>query len=259
MPRHASTQRDHHRCTVPVSSRAVDFPAGHIRPLHHHSAAQLIYAVDGVMVISSEAGQWIVPPTQAIWMPAYMAHTVRMVNAVTMRTLYIQPDAASGLPDRCHTVAISDLLRQLILSAMNITGEYTADSRDGRLMGLLLDELNFLPVLPLHLPLPTHPYLAEICKQIRDAPDDKRTLREWAQVVGVDPKTVQRTFAQQVGMTFGQWRQQARLLMALERLATGQSVLDVALSMGYDSPSAFTAMFKKQLGVVPSEYFRLSE
>jgi AraC-like DNA-binding protein/mannose-6-phosphate isomerase-like protein (cupin superfamily) len=259
MRRHTSTQRDHHRLTVPVSGWAVNFPAGHIRPLHHHSAAQLIYAVDGVMVVSSETGQWVVPPTQAIWMPAYTAHTVRMVNAVTMRTLYIQPDAATGLPDRCHTVAISELLRQLILNAMDITSEYTADSRDGRLMGLLLDELNFLPVLPLHLPLPTHQYLVEICQQILDTPDDKRTLREWAQVVGVDPKTVQRTFSQQVGLTFGQWRKQARLLMALERLATGQSVLDVALSMGYDSPSAFTAMFKKQLGVVPSEYFRTGE
>jgi AraC-like DNA-binding protein len=259
MPRRPSTQRDHHYDTVPVSSRAVDFPAGDIRPLHHHSVAQLIYAVDGVMVVSSSAGQWVVPPTQGIWMPAYMAHTVRMVNAVTMRTLYIQPDAAAGLPDRCHTVAISGLLRQLILSAMDITGEYTADSRDGRLMALLLDELNFLPVLPLHLPLPTHPYLAEICQQILNAPDDKRTLAEWAQVVGVNAKTVQRTFTQQIGMTFGQGRQQARLLMALEQLATGRGILDVALSMGYESPSAFTAMFKKQLGVVPSEYFRLSE
>lgn len=211
------------------------------------------------MVVSSAAGQWVVPPTQAIWMPAYTAHTVRMVNAVAMRTLYIQPDAASGLPERCHTVAVSDLLRQLILSAMDITGDYTTDSRDGRLIGLLLDELNFLPVLPLHLPLPTHPYLVEICQRILDAPDDKRTLRDWAQVVGVNPKTVQRTFAQQVSMTFGQWRQQTRLLMALERLATGQNVLDVALSMGYDSPSAFTSMFRKQLGVVPSEYFRIGE
>ena len=75
-------------------------------------------------------------------MPAYTAHTVRMVNAVTMRTLYVQPHAATGLPDRCHTVAISDLLRQLILCAMDVTGEYAADSRDGRLMGLILDELN---------------------------------------------------------------------------------------------------------------------
>jgi AraC-like DNA-binding protein len=259
MPRTPSAQRNHHRDTVPVSSRAVDFPAGDVRPLHHHSVAQLIYAVDGVMVVSSEIGQWIVPPTRGIWMPAFTAHTVRMVNAVSMRTLYIQPDAARGLPERCHTVAISDLLRQLILSAMSVAGEYMADSRDGRLMGLILDELNFLPVLPLHLPLPAHPYLRAICRQLREAPDDKRTLDEWAQTVGVDAKTIQRSFARQTGMTFGKWRQQARLLMALERLASGERILDVALGLGYDSPSAFTAMFRKQLGVVPSEYFRIYE
>jgi AraC-like DNA-binding protein len=57
-------------------------------------------------------------------------------------------------------------------------------------------------------------------------------------------------------MTFGQWRQQARLLHALERLALGDKVVDVALSLGYDSPSAFATMFKRQFGETPSAFFR---
>ncbi|RKP57654.1 AraC family transcriptional regulator [Pararobbsia silviterrae] len=252
----ASPLRDHHRPAMPVSARAVDFPAGNIRPLHHHTTAQLIYAVDGVMVVSTHAGQRVVAPTQGFWMPALTDHTIRMVTPVSMRTLYIQADAVAGLPERCHTVAIPALLRHLILSAMAVTGDYGPDSRDGRLMGLILDELRFSPVLPVHLPLPADPRARTICEAIRAEPESKRTLSSWAEAIGVDVKTIQRVFAQQTGLTFGQWRQQARLLIALERLAAGERIVDVALSLGYDSPSAFAAVFKKRLGVVPSAYFR---
>jgi len=240
---------------MPVSSRFVNYPGGYITPLHRHTLAQLIYAVEGVMVVSSDVGQWIVPPTRGIWMPALTDHTVRMVGAVAMRSLYIEPDAIADLPQHCRTVVISDLLRQLILSAMTVSGDYATDSRGGRLMRLILDELIFLPVLPLHLPRPNHPYLQPICQQISDLPDDNKTLIEWAAIIGVNAKTLQRLFAQETGMTFGRWRQQARLLIALERLAMGERILDVALNLGYDSPSAFAAMFKKHLGVAPSEYF----
>ncbi|MNT43607.1 Regulatory protein SoxS [compost metagenome] len=72
----------------------------------------------------------------------------------------------------------------------------------------------------------------------------------------MDPKTIQRRFARETGMTFGQWRQQARLLAALERLAAGAKVVDVALDMGYGSPSAFATMFRRQFGVPPSAFFR---
>lgn len=227
--------------------------------MHHHTLAQLIYAAEGVIVVCSDMGQWVVPSSRGIWMPALTDHTVRMVSAATMWSLYIQPDALLDLPQHCRTVAISDLLRQLISSATTVSGDYKADSRDGRLMRLILDEFVFLPVLPLHLPRPSHPYLRPICQQISDIPDDNKTLIEWAAIIGVNAKTLQRLFAQETGMTFGRWRQQARLLIALERLAMGERILDVALNLGYDSPSAFAAMFKKHLGVAPSEYFRASD
>ena len=95
-------------------------------------------------------------------------------------------------------------------------------------------------------------------QQIRlaEEPGDAATLADWATELGVDAKTIQRRFARETGMTFGQWRQQARLLHALERLALGDRVVDVALALGYDSPSAFATMFKRQFGETPSAYFR---
>jgi AraC-like DNA-binding protein len=55
-------------------------------------------------------------------------------------------------------------------------------------------------------------------------------------------------------MNFGKWRQQLRLLHALQLLASGEKVTAAALEAGYNSPSAFIAMFRKQLGTTPTRY-----
>jgi AraC-like DNA-binding protein/quercetin dioxygenase-like cupin family protein len=243
--------------TLPVVAGVpVNYPADHVIAPHHHNKNQLLCAVHGVMVVSSESGQWIVPPTRGIWMPAGKTHWLRCVGELHMRSLYIHPDAAPGLPVEPLAVGISPLLRELILAATQITAPYAADSRNGRLMRLLIDEIAILPILPLHLPQPTEPRIRRICAAIAAAPDDTSTLSQWAERLRIDAKTVQRLFARETGMTFGQWRQQARLLMALEQLATGAKVVDVALNLGYDSPSAFATMFKRQFGQTPSTFFR---
>src|SRR5690606_14615631 len=139
-------------------------------------------------------------------------------------------------------------------SAMDVRVPYRPDSRDGRLMQLLLDELRVLPVLPLHLPMPTDRRVATICESLQRRPEDASTLADWAARLQVHAKTVQRLFVAQTGMTFGQWRQQVRLLRALELLAAGEKVIDIALSLGYESPGAFATMFRKHFGCKPSRF-----
>ena len=241
--------------TAPVSCRATDYAAGWNVPAHAHDKHQLIHAVHGVMVVRSESGQWVVPPTRGIWMPAGMVHAIRCIGVVHMRSIYVRQDAAPKLPTESCAVAVSPLLRELIKAAVEVRPPYTPASRDGRLMRLLLDDLRTLPVLPLHLPMPSDPRLSLICSRLQQRPDDNSTLSDWAAHLRVDVKTIQRLFASQTGMTFGQWRQQARLLQALELLATGEKVLDIALALGYESPSAFTTMFRRQFGQTPSQFF----
>ncbi|MDM0072535.1 helix-turn-helix transcriptional regulator [Variovorax sp. J31P207] len=244
------------RNPAPVSCKAADYPAGHLIAPHAHAKSQLIYAVHGVMVVSAGEGRWIVPPTRGIWMPAGWLHAIRCIGEVRMRSIYVRPEAAPHLPDQSRAVGISALLRELIQAAVEVPPDYVPNSRDGRLMRLLLDELHALPVLPLHLPQPVDPRLKQICSHLLAAPHDGATLGDWARRLAVDAKTLQRLFARETGMTFGKWRQQARLLHGLERLATGDKVLDVALALGYDSPSAFATMFRRQFGLPPSEFFR---
>lgn len=248
----AEVDRDHQL----VRCRASDYPAGAVIGDHSHEKHQLIYAVHGVMGVAAEGGQWIVPPTRGIWVPAGMTHSIRCIGVVHMRSVFVRPGAATNLAATSQAVGISPLLRELIQAAADVPVPYAANSRDGRLMRLLLDELRALPVLPLYLPQPADPRLQRICARLQQRPDDPSTLGDWAASLRIDVKTIQRLFARDTGMTFGQWRQQARLLHGLERLAGGEKVVEVALALGYDSPSAFATMFKRQFGQTPSQFFR---
>ncbi|MEC5388210.1 helix-turn-helix transcriptional regulator [Uliginosibacterium sp. H3] len=244
------------RTEMPVTALAADYLPDHETPRHDHPNIQLIHAVRGVMVVSTQIGQWIVPPSRGLWMPAGVEHSIRMVGKVEMRTAFIRPDAAPGLPTQCAVLGVSPLLRELLLAAVEVPLPYHADSRHGRLMRFLLDEVQQMPSLPLSLPRPEDPRLQRICETITQTPDDQSTAGEWAVRLKVDPKTIHRLFLRETGMTFGQWRQQARLLAALEHLAGGARVVDVALELGYNSPTAFATMFKRQFGVAPSSFFQ---
>jgi AraC-like DNA-binding protein len=243
------------RTEMPVTALAADYLPDHETPRHDHPHIQLIHAVRGVMVVSTQIGQWIVPPTRGLWMPAGVEHSIRMVGKVEMRTAFIRPDAAPDLLTQCAVLGVSPLLRELILAAVEVPLPYELESRHGRLMRLLLDEVQQMPSLPLSLPRPEDPRLQTICETITQTPDDQSTAGDWAERLKVDPKTIHRLFLRETGMTFGQWRQQARLLAAMEHLASGARIVDVALELGYNSPTAFATMFKRQFGVAPSSFF----
>lgn len=247
--------REIEQAASPVTGRATDYPAGWFIEPHAHSKHQLIYAVRGVMVVQADVGHWVVPPTRAIWMRAGMTHAIRCSGEVHMRSLLVAVDAAPRLLDETQAVGISPLLRELIRVAMDVPQPYVPGTRDGRVMRLILDEVRALPVLPLHLQMPADARLLQICTALQAQLDDGSTMADWAGRLAVDVKTIQRLFVKETGLTFGQWRQQARLLRALELLAAGEKVIDVALALGYDSPSAFATMFRRQFGQTPSQFF----
>jgi AraC-like DNA-binding protein len=240
---------------APALALSTDYPNGFCVPWHSHARAQLLYAVSGVMVVGTATGHWVAPPNRAIWLPADTPHWTRMAGQVRVRTLYLAADAARGLPEQCGVQAVSPLLRELIIAAMALPDQLIPDSRNARLLALLLDELRLEPTLPLNLPQARDARLRLICDDILAHPDQAHSAADWGARLGIDPKTVQRLFLRDTGMTFGRWREQARLLLALQRLAQGERVLDVALDHGYSNPSAFAAMFKKHFGVTPSGFF----
>ena len=164
-------------------------------------------------------------------------------------------DAAARLAPTVRVLAVSPLLRELILRACALPLSYDEAGPAGRLMTLILDEIAALPTVALDLPLPRDARLGRICRALSAEPGATHTLSDWGREAGASPRTLARLFVKETGLTFAAWRQQARLLAATAMLGAGEPITRIALDLGYESPSAFTAMFKRALGAPPSHYF----
>ncbi len=239
----------------PVIVHAQDYPAGWQTDVHWHARSQLAYASAGIMTVETEQGMWVVPPQRAVWIPSGVRHDVTSSGQLAMRSVYIEPDTVSWLPATCCVINITPLLRELIARAAELPQRYALGGQEERIMRLILDEIRVLSIAPLHLPEPSDQRLRRIAAMLKRQPDDRRTLEAWGRTVGASSRTLARLFRRETGMSFQQWQRQVRLLSGLIRLAAGQPVTAVAMEVGYDSPSAFIAMFKRALGTTPSHYF----
>ncbi|HZZ32536.1 MAG TPA: hypothetical protein VFE10_11145, partial [Phenylobacterium sp.] len=86
----------------PVVAIGNDYPPSFELDWHSHRRGQLLYAANGVVAVSTPQGAWIAPPERAVWIPAGIAHAVRMVGAVSTRSLLIDEIAVGVLGDACR-------------------------------------------------------------------------------------------------------------------------------------------------------------
>lgn len=245
--------------TVPRAVVAIgnEYPAGYVGIPHSHRRAQLLSGVAGMMTVRTEHGTWVVPPEQAVWLPPGEVHQVELGSGpVATRSVYMWPDAIDGLPQQCQVLGMTPLMRSLLQEAVDVPLHYDEHGRDGLVMGLLLHEVRRLPVLPLSLPFPRDARLARRCRKMMEQPTPHDTIEHWSEALRMSRRAFTRLFRVETGMSFAEWRQQACLFAALPRLAAGEAVTTVALDLGYDSPAAFTSMFRRALGVPPSRYFK---
>jgi len=240
----------------PVVGAAVDLGHGSAIPLHRHRRGQLVHASSGVMTVTTDEGTWVVPPQRAVWVPGGVEHRIQMSGRVEMRTLYLSGAALANLPSQCCVVSVSPLLRELLLRVVAMPQPFPLGGAAERLVAVLLDEIRTTEVKALHLPRPADRRLRRVADALLEAPADERRLADWAKAAGASPRTLERLFQRETGMSFGAWRRQLRLLHALQRLAGGEPVTSVALALGYESTSAFIAMFRRNLGRTPGRYFR---
>jgi AraC-like DNA-binding protein len=239
----------------PVRTFSVRYPSGYILPTHAHEWHQLIYGSCGVMTVVTTRGTWVIPPHRAVWVPAGVEHSIELTGSVLMQSLYLAADLEVAVPGNCSAVNVSPLLRELIHHIAAPEMIERGHEVRARLLGVLLDQLEVLPAIPLQLPQPSDPRARRVADWLQHNPDAPGLLKQMARRSGASIRTVERLFQSETGMTFGKWRQQLRLLHALRQLATGRSVTQVALEVGYDSPSAFIAMFRSALGTTPTRYF----
>lgn len=234
---------------------AATMPKGFRFPAHQHRWPQLVYASEGALSVTTSLTTWIVPPSRAVWVPSDLRHEVGAIGPTKMRTLYVQPDLASHAHGAtCQVLDISPLFREMILHILAIGYLEKHQPAHARLAGVLLDLIKDSQQLPLSIPMLQDPCARRIAKRLLRGRDLGLSLDQIASASGVSLRTLERRFRSETGWSLGRWRQQARLLQALQLLAKGTSVSKVAREVGYESPSAFVSMFRKSLGSTPRRY-----
>ncbi|WP_374353166.1 helix-turn-helix domain-containing protein [Chitinimonas sp.] len=224
---------------------------------HHHRRGQLFCVESGLVHVRTRHGSWLLPPHRAGWIPPDEPHSVSISGAMRGWSVLVTPAACADLPSEPCVVGVSELLRALVRRASGWTEQLTLAPAQSRAVAVLLDELQQAQQEPLHLPMPRERRLRRIAEAILTQPGDARTLAQWASWGGLSARNLSRLMLAETGHSFAQWRQQARLLLALERLAQGEAVNNVADALGYATPSNFIAMFRRSFGLPPARYFSL--
>jgi AraC-like DNA-binding protein/quercetin dioxygenase-like cupin family protein len=228
------------------------YSGGYVLHPHTHASHQLLFASSGAMTVTSDRTSWMIPPGRAVLIPAGTLHGIRMWGDVAMRSLYF-PAGAAGPFDQgsCRVISVGPLMRELILRV----AEWAAlDSRvpaEAHVMSVLMDEIEHALVEPLRLPLPEDPRALKVADYVLTSPAETATTADLARRCGLSTRTLERLFRAETGMSFGLWRQKAKLLESVRVLAEGGSVTDAALESGYLSVSAYIAAFKQTFGYTP--------
>jgi AraC-like DNA-binding protein len=221
---------------------------------HAHRKSQLVVAIRGLVTCEVEKALWTVRPHCALWIPSWREHTVRCIGNVEFYVLFVDPDVLPGLPRNCCTICVSPLLRELVAEVSHLPSLYEQHGSNGRLINTMFDQLVAAPSEHLHLLMPSDRRLRRIADALLADPADDASVAEWARRFGLSERTLSRLMFRDTGMTFGRWRRQCHIMLAIERLSQGKAVQTVAFDLGYESAGAFSTMFRKTLGVSPAKY-----
>jgi AraC-like DNA-binding protein/quercetin dioxygenase-like cupin family protein len=251
------SRNGHDAKPAPADLRVIvaNFPmaAGARFDWHRHAKHQLAWAAHGVVTVQTTDATFVLPPTRALWIPARVRHETRSDGSATMRALYIDPLRSKIHWTRATPVAVDPLIANLIayLDDRALTG-----TRRHRAEALLEDLLAPVRMATVDFTVPAAPPASIVARRLLKEPRDGATLTDWGRRVGASERTLARSFLAQTGLPFGRWRSLVRLQAAVSRLAAGAKVATVAAEVGYETPSAFVAAFRRETGVTPADYFR---
>lgn len=232
-----------------MATLAYEYPAQFEVPEHAHGSDQLIYAISGLMEVSSGQSMWLIPPHFALWIPARCRHRIRMVGPVSMRTLYLRRGLVSK--KQCTVLHVTPLLRELVVDTVRVGRLRVRNRYECALRELLAAQLGMASSIPIFVTLPREARALAVSQVILRNPAGSKTLADICSEAGVSVRTIERVFRSDVGMSFELWRRQVRLTKAVELLVSGYSVKQVAFAIGYRQPGAFVEMFRKAFGITP--------
>lgn len=229
--------------------------AGGYAASHSHAEGQLFVLAEGTCTFRTTEGEWLVTSGRPCWIPPHRDHAVTTRGPVAGVSILLDEQDCSGLPARAGLLRSHQLLVAVVYRLAGRAGDR---GREAHLCAVLIDEVVASRWDDLALPMPQQPSLRAIAAAIVQDPADGRTLEAWSRSSALSKRTFTRRFQAETGLSFGAWRRRARLAQALDLLAAGRSVTDVALDVGYGSVSAFSAMFTAAIGVPPRQFTRVA-
>jgi AraC-like DNA-binding protein len=240
-----------------IIASCYDYRDGDRQAWHSHEQAQFVYTVRGVLRVVTQTGMWTLGPRRGLWIPPRIGHELWATGEVLMHSVYFEPEASPWPAAGCRVLSISPLLRELV-AAMIEDKKDDPDRRAALITPLLLKEMLDAPeATEGGLPLPNDRRLRQICERLLNEPDNCDSLGTWGERAGASERTLARLFRDETGLTFGQWRQQLRLVEAVSLIAQGVAVGTIATKLGYTNSSAFITMFKRTMGETPQRYLKL--
>jgi AraC-like DNA-binding protein len=225
--------------------------------LHRHEEAQLLFASHGVMQVTTPSGRWLVPPARAVWLPSRFEHVVDSLSDIEMRTLYVDPEWLAAHPeaarlDRAFVVVVRPLLRHLILALFDPSADL---QRTNLLVQLALYELVEAEDATTFMPMPIDKRARRVAELALADPGGACELGDFAREAGASPRTITRLFPAETQLTFKEWRQRARIMVAVEALGGGGvTIKQIAARTGFASPAAFGHAFRQVMGMTPGEF-----
>jgi AraC-like DNA-binding protein len=212
---------------------------------------QVTFAIRGHLEVITPDARRLVPADRAVWVPAGVAHTMVMRAPCSMRSLFIAATAVAP-SDRVRTLAVTPLLRELILHATRLGALDEARADQARLAGVIFDQLAAAEDVPLELPWPRDARARRFADRVTRDPSETASIAQLARRSGASLRTLERCFLTETGLAVGAWRRRVRLFHALHRLEAGTAVTEVAHDVGYATASAFGQAFSRQFGRPPS-------
>lgn len=232
-----------------VEGLATHYAAGMYIPEHSHELHQIAHAISGAMRVQVSDATWIVPSGRALWIPANMPHSIQCSGHVDMRTVYLSGELAS-VRTNVAVIGVSPLMREVLVRL----SEGCDDLQTPHLVSLLLIEMAVVDEKHLQLLIPKDARIARLVAALLEQPADQATLGIWAQRLGFSQRNLIRYIRSETGMSFRELKRQIRVIAAIEKLSGGQSVTNVALDVGFETPSAFIHAFRLITGVTPGKY-----
>ena len=225
-------------------------------PMHDHGELQLTFAASGMVQVHTGEGRWLVPPQLAVWVPAGVPHRVEVLTDAELWIVHWQPSAARdwappALLGRAFALRVTPLLRSLLAAAFAAD---TGPEKAELVVRLMLHELTETADAPTFLPLPTSLVGRRVADLAFGDHQNRWDLGELASRAATSVRTVSRLFPAETGLTFKAWRQRARIVHAMDRLARGNPITRVSTEAGFASTAAFSCAFRQVTAMTPTTF-----